>query len=366
VIGLAIAARLAEDGREVVVLEAADAIGTGISSRNSEVLHAGLYYPPGSLKARLCVDGNRRLYDWCARAGVAHRRLGKLIVAASDDEVDRLAALRKTAAANGVDLPWLDGAALRALEPALARCAAGLLSPTTGIVDSHGLMLSLQGTAEAHGAMTALRAPVVGGGPAAGGGLRLRIGGASPLVVDCRVAVNAAGLGAPAVSRAIEGVAAVPPLRLCKGSYFDLAGRPPFSHLVYPLPERAGLGVHFTLDLGGRGRFGPDTEWLEEDADPAAVDLAVDAARAAAFQDAIRRYWPDLPDDALRPAYAGLRPKIQGPRDDAGQGTADFVVHTPRETGVEGFFTLYGIESPGLTASLALAEHLSDLIAEHS
>lgn len=358
VVGLAIAAAVARTGREVVILEAAGAIGTGTSARNSEVVHAGLYYPTGSLKARLCVAGREALYAWCEAHGVAARRVGKLIVATDDAEAAALEALHAKAADNGVALEVLDGAQARALEPDIA-CTAALLSPRTGIVDSHALMLSYLGEAEAHGAMLALNTPVVGGTALDGGGVRLCCGGAAPLDLDCRAVVNAAGLGAQRVSLGIAGIdrAAVPALHLAKGNYFDLATRPPFRHLVYPLPVAAGLGVHYTVDMAGRGRFGPDVEWLPSPDpaafDPAVLDYAVDAARGAVFYGAIRRYWPGLPDGALRPGYSGVRPKVQAPGEAA---QADFILHGPAETGVDGLFTLYGIESPGLTSSLALAE----------
>ncbi len=360
VVGLALAAELARRGREVVILEAAGAIGTGTSSRNSEVIHAGIYYPAGSLKARLCVTGREALYAWCATHGVPTRRVGKLIVATDAAEAAALDGLRAKAAANGVALEVLDGDQARALEPQVS-CVAALLSPATGIVDSHALMLSYLGVAEEHGAMLALNTPVLGGA-AEDGGVRLFCGGAQPMDLVCRTVINAAGLGAQRLSLSIEGAnaAAVPPLHLAKGSYFELAAPPPFRRLVYPMPVAAGLGVHYTVDMAGRGRFGPDVEWLPSpDArtfDPAHLPYAVDPARGDAFYAAIRRYWPGLPDGALQPAYSGVRPKIQAPGDAT---AADFILHRPSETGVDGLFTLYGIESPGLTSSLALAEHVA-------
>jgi L-2-hydroxyglutarate oxidase LhgO len=349
VVGLAAARALARAGREVVILEGAAAFGTGISSRNSEVVHAGLYYPPGSLKARLCREGRDRLYAFCAERGVAHRRLGKLVVAAGEEELPALARLRATAEANGVeDLSWLTGAEARAREPAL-RCAAALFSPSTGIVDGHGLMVALLAEAQARGATLALRCSVEGGrvGP---GGLVLKVGGAEPLELSCRSVVNSAGLGAPGLARSLEGfpAAALPWAYLCKGSYFTLGRRAPFRHLVYPAPEQAGLGIHLTLDLAGQPRFGPDVEWVDRE------DYRVDPARAPAFAAAVARYWPEVPADALQPGYAGIRPKLVGP----GEPPADFLVQGPREHGIPGLVNLFGIESPGLTACLALADEV--------
>lgn len=361
VVGLAIAAALARAGREVIILEAADAIGTMTSARNSEVVHAGIYYPQGSLKARLCVSGRQALYDWCASHGVTAKKVGKLIVACDDAEATRLETLRATAAANGVALEVLDAAQARALEPNVA-CVGALLSPETGIVDSHGLMLSYLGEAEDRGAMLALNTPVLGG-EARPDGILLRCGGAEPMDLLCRTVVNAAGLGAQAVGRSIDGIrdGSVPPLYLAKGSYFSLTGKAPFQRLVYPMPGSAGLGVHYTVDLGGQGRFGPDVEWLEGN-DLDTIDYTVDAQRGEVFFEAIRRYWPALADGALQPAYSGVRPKVQAPGDPA----VDFIIQTPDENGVDGLFTLYGIESPGLTSSWALAEHVAALIAERS
>ncbi|MFZ5792072.1 MAG: NAD(P)/FAD-dependent oxidoreductase [Pseudomonadota bacterium] len=353
VIGLAVARRLARAGREVVVLEAADAIGTVTSSRNSEVIHAGIYYPAGSLKARLCVEGRRRLYDFCATHGVAHKRLGKLIVATSPAQISELEALKAKAAANGVsDLEWRDAEAVHALEPELA-CVAALLSPSTGIVDSHGLMLALQGDGEAVGAGLALDTPVLGGA-IEDGGILLHVGGAQPMRLRCRIVVNAAGLGAQAIARALQGLdpATVPGLYYAKGNYFTLSGRTPFRHLIYPVPEPGGLGVHVTLDLQGRARFGPDVEWVTK------LCYAVDPRRAERFYDAVRRYWPALPDGALLPGYAGIRPKLSP----AGHPSDDFVIQGPAAHGVPGLVNLYGIESPGLTSCLAVADEVAALL----
>jgi L-2-hydroxyglutarate oxidase LhgO len=355
VVGLAVARALAQSGREVVVLEAADAIGTETSSRNSEVIHAGIYYPKGSLKARLCVRGRHLLYDYCASHGVPAERLGKLIVATSDGEAQAIDGIAAKAWANGVeDLRPISAAEARALEPALA-CTAALLSPSTGIVDSHRLMLAYQGDAEDAGAVIAFNAPILHGRPTAGG-WQVEVGGAEPMALECGLLVNAAGLGAVALAHRLESVPAeaIPPAYLCKGSYYGLAGRSPFRRLIYPVPEHAGLGVHLTLDLGGRARFGPDTEWVER------IDYAVDIARAEGFYAAIRRYWPGLPDGALQPGYAGMRPKISGPHEPA----ADFRIDGPADHGLAGLVNLFGIESPGLTASLAIAEHVAGLVRE--
>ncbi|MCB2099734.1 MAG: NAD(P)/FAD-dependent oxidoreductase [Rhodobacterales bacterium] len=350
VVGLAVARRLALAGREVVVLEAQGAIGTGISALNSEVIHAGIYYPPGSLKARLCVAGRQALYAYCADHGVPHRRCGKLIVATSEGQLAALDDLATKARANGVDdLEALSGARARAREPAL-RAHAALLSPSTGIVDSHALMLAYQGDAEAHGAMVALGSPVLDG-QVLDGGFRLNVGGDSPATVTCRTLVNSAGLGAQAVAGALAGLdpARVPPRHLAKGHYFALTGRAPFRHLIYPVPEAAGLGVHLTLDLAGQARFGPDVKWVT------AEDYAPDPDRAEGFYTAIRTYWPALPDGALHPDYTGIRPKIQAP----GEPAADFLIQGPADHGVPGLVNLFGIESPGLTASLAIAQEVA-------
>ncbi|HVU53205.1 MAG TPA: NAD(P)/FAD-dependent oxidoreductase [Polyangia bacterium] len=355
VIGLACARALARAGREVIVLEAAGAAGTETSARSSEVVHAGLYYAAGSLKARLCVAGRRALYDYCAARGVAHRRLGKLVVAASEDEVPTLEAYARLGAANGVDdLRLLEPSEARALEPDVdLRCARALLSPSTGIVDSHGLMRALAADARDAGAAFAFRAPVEGGARAAGG-LELRVGGPSPTAVRARVVVNAAGLWAQQVAARLEGLprSTIPPLHRAKGHYFVLAGPSPFRRLVYPVAGGGGLGIHVTLDLGGQARFGPDVAWVD------AVDYAFDEARAPAFYAAIRRYWPALPDGALRPGTTGVRPKLSG----AGAPAADFVIQGPEVHGVAGLVNLYGIESPGLTSCLAIAEEVAALV----
>ena len=350
VVGLACARSLAAAGREVVILEREAAFGTGISARNSEVIHAGLYYPSGSLKARLCVEGRRMLYAWCAARGVPHARCGKLVVAGTALQMEALTQIATRARVNGVDdLRQLARDEVAALEPQLDAHAA-LLSPSTGIVDSHALMLSLLGEAERHGAMLALGSPVVDGESTADG-IVLRIGGEMPTELNARQVINAAGLDAPALGRAIRSPAAAqaPQARFARGVYFSYTGKAPFSRLIYPIPEPGGLGVHLTLDLGGQAKFGPDVEWID------APDYHVDPARAERFYTAIRRWWPALEDGRLQPGYAGVRPKIVGP----GQADADFRIDGPDRHGVPGLIHLYGIESPGLTAALAIGDHVA-------
>ncbi len=354
VIGLAVARALAQRGLEVIVLEREAAIGTGISSRNSEVIHAGLYYPQGSLKARLCVQGREQLYAFCESHGVAHQRCGKLVVATDANQSAALRALAAKAQANGVaDVQWLNEPQAKAMEPQLA-CAAALWSPSTGIVDSQGLMLALRGDLEREGGVVALSSPVLGSD---GGALHhvVRVGGVEPMAIATRIVVNAAGLGAVALASHIQGLSAhlVPRAYRCKGSYFALSGPSPFSRLVYPMPQDAWLGVHLTLDLGGQARFGPDVEWLGEDSS-APMDYQVDAQRADAFYADVRRYWPGLPDGALVPSYSGMRPKIHGPHEAA----PDFTLQGPAEHGMAGLVNLFGIESPGLTSCLAIADEV--------
>jgi L-2-hydroxyglutarate oxidase LhgO len=355
VVGLAAARALALAGREVVLLEAAETIGTGTSSRNSEVVHAGLYYPAGSLKATLCVAGRQALYAYCASRGLGHRRTGKWIVATSEEEVALLHQIKAKAAANGTtDLFFLDAETIRREEPEL-RCIAALASPSSGIVDSHDLMLSLLGEAEAHGAMIAYRTPVLAVRRAERG-LAIETGGAGAMTLACDLLVNAAGLAATEIARRIEGMPAerVPPLRLAKGNYFALQGKAPFRRLIYPVPVPGGLGVHITLDLAGRARFGPDVEWIES------IDYRVDPARAVPFYAAVRRYWPGLAEGALMPDYAGIRPKIGLP----GGPDADFMIQGPAQHGFAGLINLFGIESPGLTASLAIGGRIAELAKE--
>jgi L-2-hydroxyglutarate oxidase LhgO len=352
VVGLAIARRLAQAGREVIVLEAAEGIGTVTSSRNSEVIHAGIYYKAGSLMARLCVSGKRALYRYCDEHGVPYRNCGKLIVATSAKETEKLEGIRAHAEANGVEgMELLSARAAQALEPALA-CEAALLSRSTGIIDSHAFMLSLRGDAEAAGAAFAFHTPLVRA-TADAGVIEVDAGGEQPMTLACRLLVNAAGLNAPAVARLIEGMPLplIPPAYLAKGNYFSCSARAPFTRLIYPVPEPGGLGVHLTLDMAGQARFGPDVEWIDH------IDYTVDPARAERFYPAIRRYWPTLPDGALMPSYSGIRPKIVPPA----VASQDFLIQGPRDHGVDGLINLFGIESPGLTSSLAIADHVGEL-----
>ena len=354
VVGLAVARAQAMAGREVIVIEVAGDIGTGTSSRNSEVIHAGIYYPAGSAMARLCVAGKQMMYRYCDEHGVPHRRCGKLIVATGADDTGKLTAIRARAEANGVtDLVTLSADEACGMEPAL-NCTGALHSPSTGIVDSHALMLALRGDAEQAGAAFAFHAPFVSA-RREGGGFAVEIGGDTPMTLGCNLLINAAGLNAPDLARAIEGLPPehIPTAYYAKGNYFACTTRVPFSHLIYPLPEPGGLGVHLTLDIGGAGRFGPDVEWVETPA------YNVDPARAQRFYPAIRRYWPDLPDGALVPAYSGIRPKIVPPS----VAVQDFLIQDVRIHGVPNLVNLFGIESPGLTASLAIAENVRALTA---
>jgi L-2-hydroxyglutarate oxidase LhgO len=364
VVGLAVARALALAGREVVVLERETAIGTGTSSRNSEVVHAGIYYPPGSLKARLCVHGKTQLYDYCESHGVAYRLCGKWIVATDEAQLPALDRLEQRASANGVDLMRHSGHEASSMEPGLV-CLSALLSPSTGIVDSHGLMLALQGDLERAGGVVALQSELMGATAHSDGFvLRVAVPGEAHQEIHTRELVNAAGLHACAVARTLQGLPtkperlAWPQAHFAKGNYFALSGRAPFSRLVYPAPQDAWLGVHLTLDLGGQARFGPDIEWLPID-HPEQIDYRVNPARAEGFYAEVRRYWPDLPDGALQPAYSGVRPKIHGPDEPA----PDFRIDGPPTHGMRGLVQLFGIESPGLTSALALGDHVRDLLA---
>lgn len=352
VIGLAVARALAQAGREVVVLEASGLIGSETSSRNSEVIHAGIYYRAGSLMARYCVAGKQALYAYCAERAIPHRRCGKLIVATSDDEVATLASIKARAEANGVaDMQVLTAQEAKALEPNL-RCSGALLSPSTGILDSHAFMLSLQGEAEAAGAMIAFNSPLLRV-LRSGRDFVLEVGGADPMQLGCNLLINAAGLRAPEIAGTIEGMPAerIPTPYYAKGTYFTLSGRSPFERLIYPVPVAGGLGTHSTIDLAGQARFGPDVQWV------ARIDYAIDPARSEGFYTAIRRYWPDLPDGALQPGYTGIRPKIVPPE----VAVQDFVIQGEPDHGIAGLVNLFGIESPGLTASLAIAGHVAGL-----
>ena len=349
VVGLAVARELAMAGIEVVTLEAADMIGTGTSSRNSEVIHAGIYYPKGSVKALTCVAGKHMLYDYCTQKNVPHRRCGKLIVATNEAQNGTLLEIQAKAAANGVDdLVWLEPDDVHSLEPEVA-CTAALLSPSTGIIDSHSLMLAFQGDAEDHGTFLAFNAALEQG-CITDDGIELQVGGAEPMALKTNFLVNAAGLEAPDVARKLEGLNhdLLPQTHYAKGNYYTLSGARPFKHLVYPVPEEGGLGIHVTIDLGGQVKFGPDVEWINE------LNYDVDPRRSDKFYDVIRSYYPGLKDGAIEPGYAGIRPKIAG----RGEPAADFVIQGPMDHGVPGLINLLGIESPGLTASMAIAKRV--------
>jgi L-2-hydroxyglutarate oxidase LhgO len=353
-VGLAVGYVLAGRGMSVIILEKSPGIGQGLSSRNSEVIHAGLYYPTDSLRARLCVEGRRRLYDFLETHGVAHEKCGKLVVATDESEIPRLEALADQGERNGVEgLEWLTGDEARALEPELSAVAA-LFSTQTGILDSHGYMLALQGEIEMRGGMVALRTPFLSARSILAGGFAVRTGGDDPTRFSASKLVISAGLGAQAAALAIAGypVEMVPPLHLGKGVYFKLATRAPFKRLVYPLPIPGALGTHYTRDLGGQGRFGPDLEFTQ------AETYDIDPARATPFECAIRRYWPGLPAEALQPDYAAIRPKLHGP----GQPQPDFRIDGPERHGLPGLVALFGIESPGLTSSLAIGQQVATLL----
>jgi L-2-hydroxyglutarate oxidase LhgO len=355
VVGLSVARALALQRREVVVLEAASAIGTETSSRNSEVIHAGIYYASGSLKARLCVPGKQALYAYCDERGIPHKRCGKLIVAIAEDEIEQLYHLRAQAAASGVhDLQLLSAREAAKLEPHL-RCFAALHSPSTGIVDAHAFMMSLQADAEAAGALVVLQSSIVGGRLDRDGTV-VHVSGSEPTDLRCRLLVNCGGLHATRLLEKIEGypAAAIPTVRYAKGNYFALSGRSPFNRLIYPVPVAGGLGIHLTLDLAGNARFGPDVEWVDE------LDYGVDPSRASAFEQAVRRYWPLLQEGWLYPAYSGIRPKIFR----AGSISGDFIIEGASTNGVPGLINLFGIESPGLTAAMAIGDYVSSIAAD--
>ena len=352
-VGLAVARALALKGREVMVLEAANAIGTGTSSRNSEVIHAGIYYPAGSLKAQLCVRGKHLLYDYCDQRGIGHSRCGKLIVATNESQVVQLQGIIARAAANGVtDLVLLSREQALAMEPQL-ECVAAIHSPSTGIVDSHALMLSLQGDIENAGGFVVLNTAV---DQLICAQAAIEVIASDGTELTANTVINAAGLNAPRVASRIKGLDArhVPPTYWAKGNYFTLAGKSPFSRLIYPVPEAAGLGVHLTIDLGGQAKFGPDVQWVESP-----DDLLVDAARGDAFYAEVRKYWPGLKDGTLQAGYAGIRPKLQGP----GVAAGDFVIQGEAIHDVPGLVNLFSIESPGLTSSLAIGEFVVQLLS---
>jgi L-2-hydroxyglutarate oxidase LhgO len=360
VVGLAVARELALAGREVVIVESETAIGSGTSSRNSEVIHAGIYYAQGSLKARLCVEGKQRLYAYCEERGVPYRRCGKLIVATSAGQHPVLDTIRARSLENGVDdLRWMSRDLARAIEPEL-ECTAALYSPSTGIVDSHVLMHQLLGDAESTGATVAFDSRVIGGRVGAHEIVLEVQSGGDCMSLAADSVINAAGLGAPQIAATLAGLPphTIPKPFYAKGSYYSLAAKAPFSRLIYPVPAPGGLGIHLTLDLGGQARFGPDVEWLDIE-HPSDIDFAVDPRRADGFYASIRRYWPSLPDGALQPSYAGVRPKIARGSD------ADFVIEGAAVHGVPGLVNLFGIESPGLTASLAIARHVRESLLEN-
>lgn len=355
VIGLAIARALAEARRSVLVVERAAQFGTETSARNSEVIHAGIYYPPDSMKARFCVSGKAMLYAFCAQHGVPFLRCGKIVVAANDDQVVQLKAIDAQARLCGVeDLELLDAAGAARIEPEI-HCRAALLSPSTGIIDTHAYMLALLGAAEARGALLACNTEVIRIARTSGY-WSVTIAGEDGPTVSARAIVNAAGLGAARVAEQIEGFAPrfIPPLRWAKGCYFGYAGRTAFKHLVYPIPEPGGLGTHLTLDLAGRARFGPDVEWVDR------IDYSVDPERRERFAQSIRHYWPAIDAERLQPDYAGIRPKLSGP----GEPAADFLISGPDDHGLDGIVNLFGIESPGITASLAIAAHVCERLAD--
>ena len=354
VVGLAVARALAQAGRGVYVLERERYVGFHTSSRNSEVIHSGIYYPPGSWKARLCVQGRHALYAYCAERRIPHGRPGKLVVATAEDEVPSLQRIAETAIANGVtDLQHLSAAEVHRLEPEV-KAVAALFSPSTGIVDSHALLSALAGDARAAGAELALATPVLSG-RVENGFIALRVGGEEPASIRFRAVVNSAGPWAPELARRIEGapLERIPEPRFAKGHYFVLAGASPFRHLVYPVPVPGGLGTHLTIDLAGQARFGPDVAWVD------GVDYRFDETREPDFYRAVRRYWPGLPDGRLQPGYTGIRPKISAP----GEAAADFRIDGPEAHGIPGLVHLFGIESPGLTASLALADEVVRRVA---
>jgi L-2-hydroxyglutarate oxidase LhgO len=362
VIGLAVAREMALQGRETILLERESAFGTISSARNSEVIHAGIYYPKDSLKAKLCVEGNRMLYEYCRTHHVATQPYGKLIVASDQSQLDDLQAILYKAQQNNVpEIKMITGKQAKSMETEL-QCTAAVLSSTTGIVDSHGFMLSLLGGFEDAGGMIAYQSPLISAKPLGAGakdGFELEIGGADGMKIQTKLLINCAGMSAPAIAKKIEGLAEeqIPKAYFAKGNYFSLSGKSPFKHLIYPIPEPGGLGVHLTLDMGGQAKFGPDVEWLEIDEENQ-IDYTVNPKRGDGFYAAVRKYWPGLKDNALQPDYSGVRAKIVPPNSPAG----DFCFNAPKDHGLEGLFNLYGFESPGLTSSLAIAKYLEGQI----
>jgi L-2-hydroxyglutarate oxidase LhgO len=361
VVGLAVAREMALQGRETILLEREGSFGTISSARNSEVIHAGIYYPKDSLKAKLCVEGNRLLYEYCRTHQVGTQAYGKLIVA-DETQINDLQAIFYKAQNNGVpEIKMISGEEAKQLEPKL-KCSAAILSASTGIVDSHGFMLSLLGGFEDAGGMIAYHSPLISAKPigqGAEGGFELDIGGPDGMKLQTKLLINCAGMSAPAVAQKIEGIEKdqIPKAYFAKGNYFSLSGRSPFSHLIYPIPEAGGLGVHLTLDMAGQAKFGPDVEWLDIESEEQ-IDYTVDAKRGEGFYAAVRKYWPDLKDNALQPDYSGVRAKIVPPNTPAG----DFCFNTPQDHGLQGLYNLYGFESPGLTSSIAIARHLEGKI----
>ena len=362
VVGLAVAREMALQGRETILLERENAFGTISSARNSEVIHAGIYYSKDSLKAQLCVEGNRLLYEYCRSHQVATQPYGKLIVASDETQIDDLQAILYKAQNNGVpEIKLISGDDAKVLEPQL-QCCAAILSSSTGIVDSHGFMLSLLGGFEDAGGMVAYQSPLLSAKPLGSngeGGYELEIGGADGMKIQTKLLINCAGMSAPAVAQKIAGLKQehIPKAYFAKGNYFSLSGKSPFTHLIYPIPEPGGLGVHLTLDMGGQAKFGPDVEWLEIESE-GQIDYTVNPKRSEGFYEAVRRYWPELKDGSLQPDYSGVRAKVVPPNAPAG----DFCFNTPQDHSLHGLFNLYGFESPGLTSSLAIAKHLEGQI----
>lgn len=357
VIGLAIARAMAQQGREVIVLEALNQIGSETSSRNSEVIHAGIYYTPDSFKARFCVEGKGKLYAYLEERGLGYSKCGKVLVATQEDQIAKLHKLMGNAAVNGCDdLTYLEQRDVAELEPQV-RAVAGVLSPSTGILDVHGYMQSLQGDLEAKGGVVALESPALGV-DFSDDGILVSVAGAEPMVLKTDYLINSAGLHAIKLANNYNGFPQdlIPQQYYAKGNYFSLSGKHPFKHLIYPMPEKAGIGVHLTLDLAGQARFGPDVEWIDE------IDYGVDETRGDSFYPAIRQYWPGLPDGALLPSYSGIRPKVQSPE----EGLRDFIIQGPEDHKIAGLVNLFGIESPGITSSLPLADYVTGLLVKSS